>query len=301
VPWHCGSAVILPEGFVVGRTTRGQNKPIGAHAQPVAKKPGSLASRVLLVLGILCLAAALAIAGHLIWQYADAQNRAARVTDAGAMGGAMADNLVRADFGIDDLNVDWAKLHKLNPEIVAWIVVPGTNINYAVVQGTDNYTYLRKSYDGEYSISGSIFLDQRSDPDLQGRNTIIYGHDMHDGTMFSQLMQYKDKDYFNEHRYIYIATPGVNYALEALATAFVYETDPLRQFDFATDQEFSTYLGELFDAAVLLPTDPRKDGSIDSLYQVTQLVTCDADNNNYRVILMAKTIDSKEVPTGEST
>jgi sortase B len=215
------------------------------------------------------------------------------------MENAMDGDVVKESFGINDLVVDWTELHKINPDIVAWIVIPSTNINYAVVQGKDNDYWLRKSYDGAYSISGSIFMDYRSQADMQGQNTIIYGHDMHDGTMFSQLMKYKDKSYFDKHKYIYIATPEVNYKLEAIATLLVYETEPLRQFDFSAEQEFSQYLGKLFDKATLLPSDPRKDGSIDTLYRVTQLVTCDAGDNNYRVILMAKEIESAVAPLRE--
>ncbi len=95
--------------------------------------------------------------------------------------------------------VDFEALKQINPDIVGWILIEGTNINYPIVQGTDNDYYLDHLFDGSYNKAGCIFLDYRCAPDLSDSHSILYGHHMRDFTMFTQLMNYKDPAFYDTH------------------------------------------------------------------------------------------------------
>jgi len=83
--------------------------------------------------------------------------------------------------------IDWDALRAINPDIVGWIVVPGTDICYPIVQGTDNAWYLGYTFSEERNASGAIFLDSRNDSRFSDGHSLIYGHNMRDGSMFAQL------------------------------------------------------------------------------------------------------------------
>ena len=110
--------------------------------------------------------------------------------------------------------VDFARLSEINPDIVGWIYIEGTNINYPVVQGTDNSYYLKRLFDGTYNSSGCIFLDYRATSDFSDRHSIIYGHHMKNKTMFSGLMNYKDQAFYDEHSVALLVTPTAYYKIQ---------------------------------------------------------------------------------------
>ena len=93
-----------------------------------------------------------------------------------------------------------AKLRALNPDVVAWLRIDDTKINYPVVQGEDNNQYLNTNAIGEYSLAGSIFLDYRNEADFSSPNSIVYGHHMARDNMFGQLDEYRERDFFDAHR-----------------------------------------------------------------------------------------------------
>ena len=110
--------------------------------------------------------------------------------------------------------VDFDELAKINPDIVGWIYIEGTDINYPVVQGTDNDYYLKHLFDGTYNSSGCIFLDYRCSADFSDRHSIIYGHHMNNKTMFGGLMSFKDQTFYDEHSVALLVTPTVYYKIQ---------------------------------------------------------------------------------------
>lgn len=100
-------------------------------------------------------------------------------------------------------------LQEINPDVVGWIDIPGTVIDYPVLQTDDNTTYLQKSWKMSDCSVGAIFMECQNRTDLSQFNTIIYGHNMRDGTMFCGLKDFQDQAYWYEHRYIYLAADGV--------------------------------------------------------------------------------------------
>ena len=96
---------------------------------------------------------------------------------------------------------------EINPEVIGWIWLPGTEISYPVMHTSDNETYLHTAWDGTENVAGSIFMETQSDPDFEAFNTIIYGHNMRNGSMFAALHGYKEAEYWETHPYVYIVTP----------------------------------------------------------------------------------------------
>lgn len=124
-----------------------------------------------------------------------------------------------------DIKIDWENMNK---NIIAWIYIPDTNISYPIMQADNNQYYLHHLYDGNYNSSGSIFIDYRNDNNFLGKNTIIYGHNMKNGTMFHSIKNYMKQEYADNHRYIYIVTrekTKIYYVIGCLSTSSKGEED----------------------------------------------------------------------------
>ena len=138
--------------------------------------------------------------------------------------------------------VDFEALHAINPNVVAWIFIEGTNINYPVVQGKDNSYYLYRLFDGSYNGAGSIFMDYRNESDLSGRNTVLYGHHMQNGSMFNQITEYKDQAFYDAHPVCLVMTPDKNYKLEFFAGYVTDMNSQAWKLEFASDEEYALWL-----------------------------------------------------------
>ena len=107
-----------------------------------------------------------------------------------------------------DIPVDFEKLWEINPEIYAWIEIPGTSVAYPIVQSaSDNSYYLNHTIEGMAGYPGSIYTEGINSKDFQDFNTMIYGHDMEDGSMFGGLHQFEDSEYLKNHETLIIYTP----------------------------------------------------------------------------------------------
>lgn len=112
---------------------------------------------------------------------------------------------------------DFAVLKVWNPDIVGWIWDPGTDIDYPIVQGVDNEYYLNRTVDGKRSVIGSIFMESKNQRDFSDDLTILYGHHIREGRMFSSLSGFKRQAYYEEHPYMILYTPEQDYRLELFA------------------------------------------------------------------------------------
>ena len=118
---------------------------------------------------------------------------------------------------IAPITVDFEALCAVNPDVVGWIYCEGTAINYPVLQTNNNSTYLRHSYDGKYSFVGSIFVEAKNQLNFADRNTIIYGHNMQDGSMFAELEKWASQGFYNEHPEMWLLTPEQDYKIVLVA------------------------------------------------------------------------------------
>ncbi len=105
------------------------------------------------------------------------------------------------------------------PDAIGWLIIPGTNINYPLMQGEDNDFYLHHAYDGSKLSAGSIFLDYRCEKQLLNGINVVYGHNMKNGSMFAGLTKYEDAEYFHAHRYGWLATADRVYRLDFFSLA----------------------------------------------------------------------------------
>lgn len=130
---------------------------------------------------------------------------------------AVADSSVyetyRPGAGEED-SPSFAELQAINPDVLGWISVYGTGIDYPVVQGEDNDEYMNATATGEFSLGGAIFLDCTNAADFTDFNTIIYGHHMEQSQMFGDIDLFDDEDYFQSHRYGNLYYGGRNHGLE---------------------------------------------------------------------------------------
>ena len=125
------------------------------------------------------------------------------------------------------LEVDFEQLKKQNDDIIAWIYSEDTPLNYPIVQADDNSYYLRRLTNGIYNIAGSLFADFRNSFDFSDLNTIVYGHNMNNGSMFGFILNYKKQEYFEGHKFAYIFTPDKNFKVEFVAGLTVKSTDEI--------------------------------------------------------------------------
>ncbi len=143
--------------------------------------------------------------------------------------------------------VDFDYLREINPDIIAWILVDGTEIDYPVLyDSTQERFYLSHNYAGAYTMYGSIFMLSECRRDFANFNSVIYGHNMLDGRMFAQLHRFEKQDFFDAHDSILIYTPDrvLEYRIFA-----AYMTDKLNQivnFDDATPETRQAYIDRIF-------------------------------------------------------
>ena len=181
-------------------------------------------------------------------------------------------------------------LHEINPEIVGWISVEGTIINYPILQATDNEYYLDRNYKKEESRAGSIFMDYRNDVEKENRNTIVYGHRMKDNTMFNSLTNYLDEDFFKNHKTINYDTMYGSYDAEVFAVYYTTTDFDYIQTDFASDEEYAAFLNEVEQKSEI-----QADFDVNADDEIVTLSTCDytLDPDEGRLVVHAKIVNKQ--------
>lgn len=112
------------------------------------------------------------------------------------------------------ISVDVAALRETYPDVVGWIYCPGTVVNYPIVKGKDNDYYLHRLMNGEYSLGGTLFMDYRNVGDFSDWNSIVYGHNMKNGSMLAVLTEYYEQEFYEKHPVWYLFTEACNYRIE---------------------------------------------------------------------------------------
>lgn len=176
--------------------------------------------------------------------------------------------------------VDFEKLLAESPDVVGWLYCPDTVINYPVVQGTDNDFYLHHSYDGEEFNSGSIFVDASNTPGFADSNTVIYGHNMSDGSMFASLSNWSSQAFYNQHPLMWLLTPTENYRVVLVSgyTTSAY-SDTYQIFQFPC-LEWEEYLEQAKVQSNFTMEDP-----LDPQAHYVLLSTCAYEFDDARYVL----------------
>lgn len=181
------------------------------------------------------------------------------------------------------LQIDFAGLQAVNPDVIAWIEIPGLSISYPVVQGTDNAYYLHHLFTGEYNSSGSIFADCHNQPDFTDQNTIIYGHNMKNGSMFGTLSRYQDEALWEASPYFYLYVPGKVLKYQIFSCYAGYVRSQAYTYSFPEESDFEIFLGQIrsyagYDTSVEVGKTDR----------VVTLSTCVSSRRDYRYIVHGK-------------
>jgi sortase B len=187
---------------------------------------------------------------------------------------------------ISDNPIDFSKLQAVNPDVYAWIKIPDTNIDYAVAQSSadkDDLFYLNHNIDGDYEFSGMIFSQKKNSLDFTDPVTVLYGHNMKNGSMFSNLHKFKDSDFFNKHKNIYIYTPE-HILTYTIVSAYVYDDRHiLNTFDFTKKADLKEYIDSITNPRSVI-CNVRDDVPVSIKDKILTLSTCtSSDSQRYLV------------------
>ena len=179
--------------------------------------------------------------------------------------------------------IDFEELNKINKDIFAWIVVPGTSVNYPVLYSSDEY-YLRRGYDKEYSYPGSIFVESEyNSRNFKDSVTLIYGHQMQDATMFSDLEMFASKP-LNDKAVFTIYTKNEKLTYRIFAATQYSNKHVLYYNDFSNRKIFNSFFDKIFDARTFAS---NLDRSVDIRQgNIAILSTCYLENREQRFLVM---------------
>lgn len=181
--------------------------------------------------------------------------------------------------------VDFEGLWKTNQDVYAWITIPGTEIDYPILQhATDNTYYLNYNIDGSYGYPGCIYTENMNSKDFQDNNTVIYGHNMKNGTMFAELHKYEDSSFFEENQKIYIYTPDEEFSYTIFAAYIYDDRHLLYSFDFSQKEIYEAYLDEIMNMRSMNALI-RDDLEVTAEDKIITLVTCISNQPEKRLLV----------------
>lgn len=187
--------------------------------------------------------------------------------------------------------VKFEELQAVNPDIYAWITVPGTVIDYPILQhASDNTYYLMHNIDGSYGYPGCVYTENMNSKDFTDNNTVIYGHNMKNGSMFAQLHKFEDPDFFNENREVLIYLPDEVLHYTIFAAHIYDDRHLLYSFDFTDPEVYQKYLDSIFSTRDM-SANIDKDVTVTADDQIITLVTCIGSQPNNRLLVQAVLTD----------
>lgn len=180
--------------------------------------------------------------------------------------------------------IDWKNLKEINSDTVGWIYIPGTIIDYPVVQGKDNEHYLTHTFQANDNRLGAIFMDSLNDKEINDDNTIIYGHHMRDGSMFKAITEYKKQEFYDEHKFIYFYTPTQTLKIQVFSSFTSNAEDPYTTIIMANKKI------ELLNKFVSR-SNINTDVQIIEEDKIFSLSTCTYDYDDARFVVQGKIVD----------
>lgn len=190
----------------------------------------------------------------------------------------------------------FAQLTAVNPETIAYVYAPGTQLDEPVVQTGDNATYLDKTFEGgNQPLLGTVFMDTDNKKDFSDRLTWLFGHargsQVEDHRMFNDVNFYDNQEYFNQHPYVVIETPERKYYYEAMGLVIVPETTAFYRTSFTDDEDFTTQLKNIYESA--RTKNPNIKINASDKYLV--LSTCREEDDTIRSNLYLRQIPDSEM------
>lgn len=189
-----------------------------------------------------------------------------------------------------NISSNFEELKKVNEDIVAWVRIDDTDIDYPILQAKDNDYYLDRNYKKEYSRNGSIFLDYRYDFSKDNQVFLVYGHNNNDKMMFNELLKYEKEDFFEKHKKIELITEDESslYNIISIFKSEVYSKDETNIFkyynfiDLSNQEVFNYYVKNIRDMSVY-----KSDENIEYGDELLVLSTCEYSKQNGRFVVVA--------------
>ncbi len=179
--------------------------------------------------------------------------------------------------------VDFAGLKSVNSDVIGWIYVPDTEINYPIVHTSDNDYYLDHLVDRTQNPAGAIFLDTRNPSDFSDLHSIIYGHHMKNGSMFAALKGYKKQDFFDGHKTGYLITQDAAYSIDFFAGHVANVEENAWQLDFDDAADFDNWIKSLKEVSAFKSDIEPQYGD-----RIFTLSTCSYEFDDARFVLSGK-------------
>lgn len=189
------------------------------------------------------------------------------------------------------IEVDFDKLKSVNEDVVGWIYVDALpDISYPIVKGKDNQTYLHQTYEKNYNFAGTIFVDYENSGDFSDCNTLVYGHNMKNGSMFGHLKKFREDDrLYKQDKYFWILTPERNYRYEIISAYTTGVNSDTYTLFKGPGEEFEKYL-ETIKGYSEIQTD---DTDLTIKDRIVTLSTC-TGNESTRFVVQGKRVDAED-------
>lgn len=192
---------------------------------------------------------------------------------------------------IKNENLNLKEVKKVNEDIVAWVKIDGTKINYPILQAKDNDYYLYRNYKKEYSRNGSIFLDYRYDFSKENQVFLLYGHNNNDDMMFNELLRYENKEFYENHKNIELITENEisSYRIVSVFKSEVYNKENTNVFkyynyiDLSDEDVFNNYVQNIKNKSIYEINETINYGD-----EILVLSTCEYSKPNGRFVVVAK-------------
>jgi sortase B len=178
------------------------------------------------------------------------------------------------------------KALSINKDIVGWIRIDDTNINYPVVQANNNDYYLKYNFQNKIEKHGAIFLDYHISPNMSDKNIIVFGHNMIDPLMFNNLEKFKDEVFFNGHRYIYLDSLYKEQKWEVFAVYLLDASKDTMTYKYKSDSDFLEAVAGYKKKAML-----KRNIEFKSDDRIVSLITCSYELSNARTVVQARLIN----------
>ena len=190
------------------------------------------------------------------------------------------------------MEIDFASLKAVNDDVIGWIYVEALDdVSYPIVKGEDNDTYLHMTYEKNYNFAGTIFIDYENSRDFSDCNTLVYGHNMKNGSMFGQLKKFsQDPETYKKSKYFWIFTPDKTYRYEIISAYTTGVNSDTYTLFKGPGQEFEDYLKTIVSRSEI----ETNAGDLDMMDKIVTLSTC-TGNQSTRFVEQGRRCDELDV------
>lgn len=207
------------------------------------------------------------------------------------------DILTELGIEVPEKTIDFAALQEENPDIYAWIYVPGTKVDYPVLQHPeDDSYYLNHNLDGSSGYPGCIYSEKVNNKEFSDPQTVLYGHNMKDGTGFGSLHNFEDKAVFDEYPYIYIYMRDKTLVYRIFGAYEYNAIHLIYNFDLSNPEIFQNYLDQIFTIRDM-KANIRQETTLTSDNHILTLSTCVTGEKNKRFLVQGVLLNEEDLVT----